>query len=132
VNGVVQDECDRIVWINADTFFNFHSDMLHLEDHHGHYQIFLTVSVESDGLVSVFASSVEHATAACEYTKIKLDFGFELDLGDTAVLHLPVTGPALSRFLVHSRNLLHLELSGYHLNTDHCRSIATIETEVLP
>jgi hypothetical protein len=128
------------VWIDPNAFFLFHNDTRPLKDDSDQYDAFLTVYVgteASDGLVSVFASSLEHATVACdmllrflvtsEDTKIKLDPGFQWGEYKRRHHQFPVTGPALSHFLVHNRNLLHLELSRFRLDTDHCRAIDTID-----
>jgi hypothetical protein len=129
----------KIVWINSEVFFNFHESMFNLQYQLNHYQAFLNVCVSTslDGL-SVFASSVEHATVACdmmlrllatsEHKKIKLGPGFKWGEAETGHHHFPVTGPALTHFLVHSGNLLHLGLQSFQLNTDHCSAIDALHT----
>jgi hypothetical protein len=129
----------KIVWINVDAFFNFDSDLMNIVKYdESPYDDFLTAFVgtseSTDRLVQVCASSLEHATVACdimlqllttsEDPKIKLESSFAYDDYDAP---FAVTGPALSHFLVQSRNLLHLELSRYELNTDHCRAIDAID-----
>jgi hypothetical protein len=131
----------KIVWINADAFFNFDSDVMQIMKYdRSPYNDFMTVftafdgTSESNGLVKVCASSVEHATVACdimlqllttsEDPKIKLESSFANEEIDA---HFPVTGPALSYFLVQSRNLLHLELSRFRLNADQCHAIDAID-----
>jgi hypothetical protein len=128
----------KIVWINQNAFFNFHESRLNLMDHLNHFQAFLNVHAGTKVIVSVYATSVEHATVACdmmlrllaisEGTKIKLDPGFAWGEIESGHHQFPVTGPALSYLLVHSRNLLHLELTRFHLNTDHCRAIDALDT----
>jgi hypothetical protein len=55
-----------------------------------------------------------------EDTHIKLDSRSASIYADSP---FPVTGPTLSHFLEHNRNLVHLELSTFRLNADHCRAI---------
>jgi hypothetical protein len=55
-----------------------------------------------------------------EDTQIKLDSRSASAYADSPFL---VTGPTLSHFLEHNRNLVHLELSMFRLNADHCRAI---------
>jgi hypothetical protein len=123
----------KIVWINEDAFFNLDSEMMHVFDFLTVFTAFDSTS-ESNGLVKVCASSLEHATivgdillrllTTSEDPKIKLESGFANEEIDA---HFPVTGPALSYFLAQSRNLLHLELARFRLNADHCRAIDAID-----